>query len=76
VTDASGVALLDANPTATVVSGDGVASEVVSIDSDVPGAYRVRLTLGPIAGENKFRIRVGELNPLEIVIQGERTLSP
>ena len=76
VTDASGVALLDANPTATVVSGDGVASEVVSIDSDVPGAYRVRLTLGPRAGENKFRIRVGELNPLEIVIQGERTLSP
>lgn len=73
VTDASGVALPDANPTATVVSGGGAASEVFSIDSEVPGAYWVRLTLGPGVGENKFHIGVGDLTPLEILIQGQRT---
>ena len=73
VTDASGVALLDVNPMVTVVSGGGIASEVVSVDWDYPGAYLVRLTLGPGAGENRFQFLAGDLTPLELVIQGQRT---
>jgi subtilisin family serine protease len=76
VTDASGIALLDANPSVTVLSGGGTAGGVVSRDSDVPGACSVVLTMGPRAGENRFRFQVGDLEPLDLVIQGQRTLSP
>jgi hypothetical protein len=36
----------------------------------VPGAYSVSLTLGAQPGENRFRIRAGELR-MDVVIEGQ-----
>jgi len=69
VTERSGVPLLDTNPTVSVVSGGGEVREVLLIDELVPGAYGVHLTLGPMAGENQFRIRAGELRA-DVIIEG------
>jgi len=69
VTERSGIPLLDTNPTVTVVSGGGTVQQVGLIDDMVPGAYGVHLTLGPTAGENRFRIQAGELRT-DVVIEG------
>jgi len=70
VTERSGIPLLDTNPTVTVVGGGGTVESVTLIDELVPGAYGVHLTLGPTAGENRFRIRAGELRA-DVVIEGK-----
>jgi subtilisin family serine protease len=70
VTERSGVPLLDTNPTVTVVSGGGQVRDVRLVDEAVPGAYSVSLTLGAQPGENRFRIRAGELR-MDVVIEGQ-----
>ncbi|MBM3745663.1 MAG: hypothetical protein FJW34_07685, partial [Acidobacteria bacterium] len=70
VTEQSGVPLMDANPTVTVLSGGGTVSLVTLIDGQVPGAYAVSLTLGPVAGANRFRIQAGELRA-DVTITGQ-----
>ncbi len=70
VTERSGLPLLDTNPTVTVVSGGGEVREVRLVDEFVPGAYSVNLTLGAQPGENRFRIRAGELR-VDVVIEGQ-----
>ncbi|MBI1786392.1 MAG: S8 family serine peptidase [Acidobacteria bacterium] len=61
VTDASGVILRGVDPQVTVVSGGGEVSSVASLNRDIPGAYGVTVRLGARAGDNVFRIEVGEL---------------
>jgi len=70
VTERSGLPLLDANPTVTAVEGGGRVQRVMLIDELVPGAYTVYLTLGPMAGENRFRIRAGEVQ-VDVIIEGQ-----
>lgn len=69
VTESSGIPLLDAGPTVTVVSGSGMVREVVPIDDLVPGAYAVNLSLGIRAGVNRFRISAGDLWQ-DVIIEG------
>jgi minor extracellular serine protease Vpr len=69
VTEASGVALLNVGPAVTTESGGGLVKDVYSIDALVPGAYAVDVSLGPTAGSNKFRLRVGDLWQ-DVTIQG------
>jgi hypothetical protein len=69
VTEASGVALLNVGPVVTTESGGGLVKDVYSIDDLVPGAYAVDVSLGPTAGSNKFRLRVGDLWQ-DVTIQG------
>jgi subtilisin family serine protease len=60
VTDAAGVAMPDANITVTAVSGDGTLVSVDSLDADSPGVIGVTLRMGPVAGDNVFRIQAGD----------------
>jgi subtilisin family serine protease len=60
VLDSSGLNLAGADPTVTVVAGDGVARNVVSYDSEVPGLFGVTVQLGLAPGVNTFRIQAGE----------------
>lgn len=69
ITERSGIPLLDTQPTVTAVNGGGEVREVLLIDELVPGAYGVHLSLGPVAGDNLFRIRAGELRR-DVVIEG------
>ncbi len=61
VLDSSGVNVAGAEPTVTVIAGDGVAQSVDSYDSEIPGLFGITVQLGPAAGVNTFRIAVGEI---------------
>ena len=50
VTDASGIILTDVQPKVTAVQGGGSVINVVSIDSQTPGAFSVTVRLGPRVG--------------------------
>jgi hypothetical protein len=70
VTDASGIILTDVQPKVTAVQGGGSVINVVSIDSQTPGAFSVTVRLGPRVGANIFEITVGNLKPFDIEIDG------
>jgi minor extracellular serine protease Vpr len=70
VTDVSGVALPDVEPTVTVMSGGGTVRSIYSEDTDIPGAFGVDLRLGPTAGTNVFRIQVGDAYT-DVTISGQ-----
>ena len=70
VTDASGVALANAEPTATAVSGGGTVIETVSQNRQYPGVFSVTVRLGTRPGDNVFRLAVGNVEPVEIAITG------
>jgi len=63
------VNLPNAQPQVTVVSGGGSVLSVYSEDTDVPGLFGVDVQLGPLAGDNVFRITVGSLT-YDVVITG------
>lgn len=60
VLDSAGVNLTGADPTVTVLAGDGTARNVVSYDWEVPGLFGVTVQLGLAPGVNTFRIQAGE----------------
>jgi minor extracellular serine protease Vpr len=70
VVDSAGLSLADAQPEATVVSGDGAVRGVVSYDSDVPGMFGLDVQLGLSAGPNVYHIQAGAA-ALDIVITGQ-----
>ncbi len=70
VTDASGILLPNVQPTVTAVQGGGAVNSVVSIDSEIPGAFSVTVRLGPKAGANIYEVTVGNVQPFDIEIDG------
>ncbi len=62
VLDSSGVNLTGADPTVTVVAGDGVARPVANYDSEIPGLFGLTVQLGPVPAINTFRIQAGEVS--------------
>lgn len=70
VTDAAGIILTDVQPKVTATQGGGSVVNVVSIDSQIPGAFSVTVRLGAKAGPNVFEITVGDLKPFDIEIDG------
>jgi subtilisin family serine protease len=62
VTEASGVALPNANPKVMVVSGGGRVAGLYSYDSAIPGGYVVDVRLGTLPGDNVFRIDAGSVS--------------
>ncbi len=70
VTDASGVALANAEPTVTAVSGGGTVIDTASLNRQYPGVFSVSVRLGPRPGDNVFRLAVGDVQPVEIAITG------
>lgn len=60
VLDRTGVVLNDFRPEVTVISGDGIATSVRSLDAVYPGVWELRVRLGPVPGNNVFEIRAGE----------------
>jgi hypothetical protein len=70
VTDASGILLPNVQPTVTATQGGGSVTSVVSIDSQIPGDFRVAVRLGPKAGANIFEVTVGNVQPFDIEIDG------
>jgi hypothetical protein len=70
VTDASGIVIANAQPSVTAASGGGSVISTTSVNRDLPGVYVVTVQLGVRRGDNVFRIAVGDLEPLEIVITG------
>ncbi len=70
VTDASGVALANAEPTVTAVSGGGTVIDTASLNRQYPGVFSVSVRLGPRPGDNVFRLAVGDVDPIEIAITG------
>ena len=59
ITDASGIGLPSASPKITATQGGGRASRLISYDEEAPGAFMADITLGPLAGDNTFRIDAG-----------------
>ena len=62
VLDSSGVNLTGADPSVTVVAGDGMARPVVNYDSEIPGLFGLTVQLGPVPAVNTFRIQAGEVS--------------
>jgi len=62
VTDATGIGLGDAAPRIVQVSGGGRAAGIYPVDDEIPGGYIADIRLGPLAGDNVFRIEVGEVS--------------
>ena len=69
VNNAAGLPITDADVRVVVVSGDGTAAAVRSLDSDVPGMFSVQVRLGPAAGANVFRIEAGSASA-DVTITG------
>ena len=70
VTDASGIVIANAQPNVTAFSGGGSIISTVSANRDLPGVFVVAVQLGPRRGDNVFRIAVGDIEPLDVVITG------
>jgi minor extracellular serine protease Vpr len=70
VTDASGIALPNVEPTVTPVSGGGTVLDVASVNQRYPGVFSVSVRLGATRGDNVFRLAVGDVAPVEIAITG------
>jgi len=70
VTDASGVVLPNAQPAVEVVSGGGSVTSTASLDRQYPGVFGVSVRLGTRRGDNLFRITLGNLDPIDVIITG------
>src|SRR5262249_55382418 len=68
VTDANGMTVAGAHPTATVVDGGGTIGGISNHDALVPGVFGLNVTLGPKAGANDFDIRAGALRQMVSII--------
>jgi len=70
VTDPSGIVLPNVQPTVTVESGGGTIIGTASLNRIFPGVFSVTVRLGTRRGANVFRVKVGELPPLDVTITG------
>ena len=61
IADTAGVAILDQDPKVTVVSGEGSVVRIDFLHPDIPGFHRVRLQMGPVAGNNVFLFEAGDV---------------
>jgi len=68
VTDASGITVPGAQPTATVVDGGGKVLSVADDSALYPGVFGLGIQLGPAAGANDFQIQVGNLKQTVTII--------
>jgi len=68
VTDANGMTVVGAHPTATVVDGGGSVGGVSNHDAFLPGVFGLNVTLGPVAGTNDFEIRVSTLKQTVTIV--------
>jgi hypothetical protein len=62
VVDASGIGFTSLRPEIVSLGGGGRASNIISVDSEIPGAYVADIRLGPLPGDNQFRIEVGPVS--------------
>jgi hypothetical protein len=76
VIDASGIIIANAQPTVTAFSGGGSVISTISVDRSFPGVFSVSVQLGVPGGDNVFRIKVGNLEPLEVTITGNVDITP
>ncbi len=60
VTDAQGLATTDA-PTASFTTGNGLVVRVISIDSDVPGAFQALVRLGSAGASEVIHFQAGSV---------------
>jgi subtilisin family serine protease len=68
VTDANGMTVVGANPTATVVDGGGTVGGINNHDAFSPGIFGLNVTLGAAAGTNDFEIRVSTLKQTVTIV--------
>lgn len=68
VTDANGMTVTGAHPTATVVDGGGTVGGVSNHDAFLPGVFGLNVTLGPATGANDFEIRVSTLKQTVTIV--------
>jgi hypothetical protein len=68
VTDANGMTVVGANPTATVVDGGGTVGGINNHDAFLPGVFGLNVTLGSAAGTNDFEIRVSTLKQTVTIV--------
>jgi minor extracellular serine protease Vpr len=61
VTDANGMTVAGAHPTARVIDGGGTVGTINNEDAFTPGIFGLDVTLGSAKGNNDFEIRVGTL---------------
>ncbi|MFN3326391.1 MAG: S8 family serine peptidase [Bryobacteraceae bacterium] len=61
ITDAAGIPIRT-EPQVSVVQGGGSVEQIRLIDSQAPGAFRIRVRLGMEAGPNVFRVQAGEIH--------------
>jgi minor extracellular serine protease Vpr len=69
ITDSAGVPLTGSDPRVTAISGGGMSRGVHSYDSQIPGLFGIDLQLGPLAGNNVFRIQSGDAY-IDVTITG------
>lgn len=62
VTDAVGIGIGNAAPRIVQVSGGGRAAGIYPVDDEIPGGYIADIRLGPLAGDNVFRIEAGDVS--------------
>jgi minor extracellular serine protease Vpr len=60
VTDAAGVPIPNAQPEIEATAGNGTLISITSLDADSPGLFAATVRLGPLAGVDTFRIKVGD----------------
>ncbi len=62
VVDASGIGFTSIRPEIVSLTGGGRAASIISVDAEIPGAYVADIRLGPLPGDNQFRIEVGPVS--------------
>ncbi len=78
ITDTTGIAVTDRDSlayTGSVVSGGGAISDLY-VSVSYPNLVYVRVMAGPEPGANVYRIRFGNLRPVEFTIQGVKPEEP
>lgn len=75
VVDAAGIGFTSIRPEITALSGGGRATSIISVDAEIPGAFLADIRLGPLPGDNQFRIDVGGVSAT-FVIRGVANSRP
>jgi hypothetical protein len=68
VTDANGMTVAGAHPTARVIDGGGSVGTINNEDAFTPGIFGLDVTLGSVKGNNDFEIRVGTLTQTVTIV--------
>ncbi len=68
VTDANGMTVAGAHPTARVIDGGGSGGSINNEDAFTPGIFGLGVTLGSVKGNNDFEIRVGTLTQIVTLV--------